>query len=245
MLQDIENKAQNLRTIYFEEFPALYSPGVSLRLGELLHLNNIEMRCNDATCYARSELPSIAPSLETLTMSSLCEVTNAPTAPSKFLHLKYLCIHLYRVSPAYDYFSLASFFDASPSLEIFSLNELMEHDWISGGSSDLRQMQRHCHHNLQRFKITGFGSAKSLVELTCYILESTLSLKCIMLDTTLQGAFRCSDSKSKKCFSMPKGNIMEAQKALLAIKKYIETKVPATVKLNVVEPCRRCHTIGV
>ena len=41
------------------------------------------------------------------------QVTNAPTAPSKFLHLKYLW---------YDYFSLASFFDASPSLEIFSLN---------------------------------------------------------------------------------------------------------------------------
>jgi len=74
MLQDIENKAQNLRTIYFGEFPALYSLGVSLRLGELLHLNNIEMWCNDAACYARSELPSIAPSLETLTMGSLCEV---------------------------------------------------------------------------------------------------------------------------------------------------------------------------
>jgi len=143
MLQDIENKAQNLRTIYFGEFPALYSLGVSLRLGELLHLNNIEMWCNDAACYARSELPSIAPSLETLTMGSLCEMTNAPTAPSKFLHLKYLCIHLGGVSPAYDYFLLASFFDASPSLETFRLNlpqELMEHDWISGGSSDLRQM---------------------------------------------------------------------------------------------------------
>ena len=50
------------------------------------------------------------------------QMTNAPTAPSKFLHLKYLCIHLYRVSPAYDYFSLASFFDASPSLETFRLN---------------------------------------------------------------------------------------------------------------------------
>ncbi|CAL5086940.1 unnamed protein product [Urochloa decumbens] len=246
MMKEIENKAQNLHAIYFGGFPALYSPGQSLRLGELLQLQKIDMWCNDAVYYACAELPSIAPNLETLTISSLREMVNAPTTPSKFLHLKYLCINLVgvKLSPPYDYFSLASIVDSSLSLETFILNlpqELMEDDWNFGCSSDLRQMPQCRHHNLQNFEITGFGSAKSLVELTCYILEST-SLERVTLDTTLLGAFRCSDRKYKKCFPVPsRGIIIEVQKALLAIKTYIETKVPATVKLTVVEPCRRCH----
>lgn len=117
----------------------------------------------------------------------------------------------------------------------------MEDDWGFGCSSDLRQMPQYRHHNFQSFEITGFGSAKSLVELTCYILESTTSLQCVTLDTTLLGAFKCSESKSKKCFSVTRGTIIEVQKALLAIKTYIKKKVPATVQLTVVEPCRLCH----
>ncbi|KAF8700663.1 hypothetical protein HU200_034010 [Digitaria exilis] len=236
MMKEIDNKAQNLHSIYF----------ASLQLGDLLQLNKIDMWCNDGVCYARVELPSIASNLVTLTISSLREMVNAPTAPSKFIHLKHLCIHLggVKLSPAYDYFFLASFIDASPSLETFSLNlpqEPMEDGWGFGCSSDLRQMPQYRHHNFQSFEITGFGSAKSLVELTCYILESTTSLQCVTLDTTLLGAFKCSESKSKKCFSVTRGTIIEVQKALLAIKTYIKKKVPATVQLTVVEPCRLCH----
>ncbi|EEC84363.1 hypothetical protein OsI_30893 [Oryza sativa Indica Group] len=36
---------------------------------------------------------------------------------------------------------------------------------------------------------------------------------------------------------------MEASKALFAIRTYIEGKVPSTVRLNVVEPCSRCHVM--
>lgn len=50
---------------------------------------------------------------------------NTPIVPVKFLHLKYLDIFLAigegGFSPAYDYFSLVSFLDASPILESFVL----------------------------------------------------------------------------------------------------------------------------
>ena len=45
---------------------------------------------------------------------------NTPMVPSRFHHLKFLSISL--GGQSYDYFSLVSFFDASPSLESFFLN---------------------------------------------------------------------------------------------------------------------------
>ena len=45
---------------------------------------------------------------------------NTPMVPSRFHHLKFLSISL--CGQSYDYFSLVSFFDASPSLESFFLN---------------------------------------------------------------------------------------------------------------------------
>lgn len=49
---------------------------------------------------------------------------NIPVLPSKYLHLKYLKISLaaYTFPSTFDYFSLASFFDACPSLEAFFLD---------------------------------------------------------------------------------------------------------------------------
>jgi len=37
---------------------------------------------------------------------------------------------------------------------------------------------------------------------------------------------------------------MEAQSAVLAIREYIEPKVPSTVKLRVLEPCS-CHDVDI
>ncbi|KAL6656431.1 hypothetical protein ACP70R_007257 [Stipagrostis hirtigluma subsp. patula] len=244
MLREIDNQAQNLCRIYLGDFPALYTPRESLHLGELLHLKSIDMMSCSNAYYARAEIPSIAPNVETLTVGSLREMVDTPMAPSKFVHLKHLTIRMFRVnlSPAYDYFSLSSFIDASPNLETFRLSvppELMEHDSIFASSADLRQMPQCHHHKLQSFKITLFCSVKSLIELTCHILENTTSLEHVTLDTTF-GSFRCSDN-NVRCHSMPEDNIMEAHKALLSIETYIKTKVPD--KLNVVEPCRRCHTI--
>ena len=51
---------------------------------------------------------------------------NAPMVANKFLNLKCLNIYLCAVNkaftPAYDYLSLVSFLDASPSLETFILS---------------------------------------------------------------------------------------------------------------------------
>jgi hypothetical protein len=127
-------------------------------------------------------------------------------------------------------------------------------------------MSEHHHKNLKSVKIIGFCSAKSMIELTCHILQNTSSLECLTLDTT-DGATRCcvteydkclsmdSDILTEahearcavaeygKCISMDRDVILDAHKSLLASITYVEGKVPPTVKLNVVEPCSRCHAV--
>uniref|UniRef100_A0A0E0IM43 F-box domain-containing protein n=1 Tax=Oryza nivara TaxID=4536 RepID=A0A0E0IM43_ORYNI len=116
----------------------------------------------------------------------------------------------------------------------------MEDDSIFGDSSNMRQMQEYRHDNLQSVVITCFCSAKSLIELTCCILDCTTSLEYLTLDTT-RGVYSCSTGKHSQCFPMDKAMIPKANRAMLAIETYIERKVPSTVKLNVVKPCPRCH----
>ena len=40
---------------------------------------------------------------------------------------------------------------------------------------------------------------------------------------------------------MNKGDVIQALKAVDAIKRYIDGKVPSSVKFSVLEPCKRCH----
>jgi hypothetical protein len=112
-------------------------------------------------------------------------------------------------------------------------------------SCGLRQIPKRRHCCLKNVKMTGFNSAKSLVELTCYILENVVSLECLTLDT-LEG-FRCPES-SRECHAMMmiKSSVLfrEGHRALKAITCYIKDKVHATVKFTVVELCSRCHTLG-
>ncbi|OEL23326.1 hypothetical protein BAE44_0015655, partial [Dichanthelium oligosanthes] len=228
-LQVIESKAPNLRSLRFIDGRVQHS------FGESLLMKNIYMHSSSVLCHACVELPSISPNLETLTIVSSSEIVNKCTIPSKFLHLKYLHIALSGINifPSYDYFSLVSFLDAAPSLEIFILDFQVtsrhtENDSVFVDSSHLRQMPEHHHDNLRNVKITCFRSAKTLVELTCHILKNA-SIECLTLDTT--------------CFPMRKDALMEAPKALFAIAIYIEGKVPSTVKLSIVPPCSRCHAI--
>ncbi|KAF7066525.1 hypothetical protein CFC21_072496, partial [Triticum aestivum] len=51
----------------------------------------------------------------------------------------------------------------------------------------------------------------------------------------------CSGDGSTRCSGLVRP--WEADKAVLAIEKYIKGKVPSTVKLDVGEPCNRCHVI--
>jgi hypothetical protein len=119
------------------------------------------------------------------------------------------------------------------------------HESVFGGSLQLRQIpdeQRHGHLNSSKsVKIIGFSSAKSLVELTCYVLKNTKSLDCLTLDTTY-GDPKCDTVMSGgSCAPMTEGFLMEARRGAVAIRTYIVDKVPSGVKLTVVEHCNRCH----
>ncbi|CAO2179030.1 unnamed protein product [Urochloa humidicola] len=244
-LQVIESKGSSLSSL------TLFGKVSKLLLGEASQMKFLSMRRHNAVCYARANLPSIVPNLETLELGSWAEV-NTPMLPTKFLNLKHLTIHLngQSLSPSYDYFSLVSFLDASPSLETWWLDvsqEDMKHESIFGGSSHLRQLPE-CHHDrLKSFEVIGFSSAKGLVELTCCIVKSAVSLKQLTLDT-LHGGGRCSGGnesacRGKICCSVSKAVLEEAFRGVAAIRTHIEYEVPPTARLIVLEPCPSCHTL--
>jgi hypothetical protein len=110
-------------------------------------------------------------------------------------------------------------------------------------SRDLRQMPGHLHENIKDVQIIGFCSARSIVELTCHILENAKSLEWLTLSTLYNGEIVCSDRDNSKCPWMSRDTIKEAHRTLLAIKGYIAVKVPCTVELKVVEPCSRCNPL--
>ncbi|XP_044393337.1 uncharacterized protein [Triticum aestivum] len=118
-LKVIEREAPNLSSFHFSRYCL-----IQISLGVALELKKLTMSCPGAVCYARADLPSSLPNIEALSLSSVNEEVNTPMLPSKFLHLKYLNIDLAAMtfSLAYDYCSLISFLDASPSLETFILN---------------------------------------------------------------------------------------------------------------------------
>ena len=97
----------------------------------------------------------------------------------------------------------------------------MQHKSVFGDSSGLREMPEHRHCYLKSVKMVGFSSAKSLVELTCYILKNAVSLDCLTLDT-LDG-FRCSIN-SRKCYTRSRSVLMEAHRALKAIRSYVQSR---------------------
>ncbi|XP_048527817.1 uncharacterized protein LOC125507206 [Triticum urartu] len=259
-LQSIEIEAQCLSNFRF-----ISDHLAHLSFGEALQLKTLVMQCRGALCYARANLPSSLSNLETLSICSHCEVycefsgdyrllkffmqmVTTPMIGSKFSFLKHLTVVL-AAPPAYDYCSLISFFDASPSLETFILNVVwnsMRHPSIFTDPSGTRQMPEHRHDKLKSVTITGFSSAKCLVELTCHILESAKSLEYLTLDTTDGNrVFMCSVNGSDKCYCSPMGRdaIVEARRGLLAIRTYIEGIVPSKVKFTLVEPCSRCHAV--
>ncbi|KAM0918571.1 hypothetical protein ACQ4PT_008761 [Festuca glaucescens] len=246
-LKVIENKAPNLCTV------AIDSDVACVSIGDSLQVKDLEMFCEvefNIVYHARAKFPASMPNLETLSIASAGEMFSTPSVPGKFLHLKHLDICLEvtsgAFSPNYDYFSLLFFLDACSILETFRLEVVqtrMKHDSVLEDPSGLRQMPGHRHDSIKKVDITGFCSAKSMVELTCHILENATSLKCLTLDTILYGYEHLSDHKYGKCPRIGKHMIAEAHKALAAIERYVVGKVPSTVKLNVMKPCSRCHVL--
>ncbi|KAL6844470.1 hypothetical protein ACP4OV_026143 [Aristida adscensionis] len=253
MLQVIESKAPNLSTFDF------YGEPVQLSFGESSQVKNFRVDFSmgpNTFSYAITKLPSITPHLETLTLYSAYERVNTPIVADKFLHLKYLMIYLTYgdeacVPPSYDYLSLASFLNASPVLETFILSvdqKEMKHDSAFGDASPKRQISEHKLDRLKKVQINGFCSAKSMVELTCHILENATSLESVTLDTihdVYEGGntVRCWGRKSGKCWPQSRHMILEGHKTISVIKRDILGRVPSTVKLNIREPCTRCHAI--
>ncbi|KAF6997013.1 hypothetical protein CFC21_013276 [Triticum aestivum] len=109
-------------------------------------------------------------------------------------------------------------------------------------------MPGHHHGNIKDVTIIGFRAAKSMVELTCHILENATLLECLTLDAVydngIEEADRSCVNKSYKCSPLiGKRMIAQAHKGLWAIGRYVADKVPSTVKLNVKKLCERCHVM--
>uniref|UniRef100_K3YBZ5 At1g61320/AtMIF1 LRR domain-containing protein n=1 Tax=Setaria italica TaxID=4555 RepID=K3YBZ5_SETIT len=212
-LKMIDSKAPNISSFSYE------GDHIQLSLGETLQMKKLDIFFHGAVHYAR--------------------MINTPMLNSKYLHLKKLNIVLSATTfpPTYDYFSLVSFFDACPSLETLVLNvsqRKMEHISIFTDPLDLRKMPGQQHHKMKRVKILEFTSAKSLVELTCHIVESITSLERLTLEAH-QSSFKCyvPTHNCSKCSPLPIDVLMEAQRAVLAIRTYVKPKVPSMVKPKV------------
>ncbi|KAF7024625.1 hypothetical protein CFC21_036942 [Triticum aestivum] len=258
MLRVIESTAPNFTTLDF------FGEPVQLVLRESSKVKHLKVGYSykpNAVSYAITKLPSIAPHLQTLAIYSSSETVNTPMVADKFLDIKHLNIHLGEddddaVTPTYDYLSLASFLDACPVLESFTLSvdqSDMQHESVFGDPSlFLRQILQHEHERLKKVQIIGFCSAKSMVELTCDILKNATSLESLTLDCifgagtgAISDSVRCGPSKSGKCWIRSRAMILEAHKAVGAIKRYILERVPPAVKLNVGGPCSRCQAMNV
>jgi len=172
-----------------------------------------------------------------------------PMMSSKFLHLKYLDIYFVNVVQHYlsDYSCLVSFLEASPALETFILriqtDDMLVHDSVfgdldGGAQLHLRQLPECWHHNLKNVMVTGFTSTKGLIEFTRYIVQNSLVLECMTLDTA--GGCCRRTAKRNKCAPMSEGGFREAQKAVEAVRICIEGIVRPSTNLKVLEPCSQC-----
>ncbi|XBI82029.1 hypothetical protein VPH35_090812 [Triticum aestivum] len=242
LLRVIEVEAPNLSNFQF-----MGHRKVHLSFGVGLQFKKFDLYFPGAISYVCADFLSSLRYVEDLSLGSRCEMIDTPVLHSKFLHLKHLNVDLQAMtfSPTYDYCSLISLFDASPFLETLVMNVLQQkmlHESIVGDTSHLRQMPGHHHDSLKTVKIIGFSSAKSLVELTCHIIENTSSLESLTLNTTTGHPFdSCLTNNTGKCNLLGVDFMVEVGRGLLAIRTYVEPKVPSGVELNVVEPCRRCH----
>ncbi|KAK3120847.1 hypothetical protein QOZ80_8BG0642560 [Eleusine coracana subsp. coracana] len=108
---------------------------------------------------------------------------------------------------------------------------------------DWRHIPEHRHGYLKNVKVTGFNSAKGLVEQACYILKNTVSLEFLTLDT-IYCDIRCYLSISIRCDRMSEDILVQARRSVVTIRTYIEDEVPSTVKFTILDPSSRCHVRG-
>lgn len=233
MLEMIESNAPNLSQFKYIGHPIHMSLGNALQLSHMQMMSTSES--NMLYCTG-TKLPSIAPNLQTLCLTSRDEKVNTPMLVGKFFYLKHLEVALIEpsLSPDYDFCSLVSFLSGSPALDTFILRvELptIRHDSVleySDYNSYSRHLLQHSHENLKNVMITGFCSAKSMVEFTNLIIELAPILECLTLDTS-RGHER-KIHKSTMCLHMFEEDLVEAQRARLAIERHVVGNVPSTVR---------------
>ncbi|KAJ1257006.1 hypothetical protein BS78_K237900 [Paspalum vaginatum] len=243
-LEMIDSNAPNLSSLFY------YGNPIYISLGDALQLRKLSFHCChslDTLFYASTKLPFIVPNVQTLVLSTLDETVNTPIASGKFLQLKYLDIKVSspRISPDYDFCSLVSFLDASPALESLIVrialpairqDSVIDDDW--SGYQHPQGLQKQCYDNLKNVMITGFCSAKSMIELTIHIIEKAKALESLTLDTTRGHDRRFT--RIDACLRMYKEALVEAEKARIAIQRYVKGRVPPAVNLNVISPCSKC-----
>ncbi|PVH36153.1 hypothetical protein PAHAL_6G008800 [Panicum hallii] len=194
-LQVVENNAPNLSRFFLGGVEKVKK----LSLGGQKTMKVFTLCRRNAVSYALAELPSIMPNLESLYLCSTSEVHTPPMLPTKFLNLKYLFIQICggTISQPYDYFSLVH-------------QDRREHESVFGGGSALHLRQLPEHLKLKSVEITGFRSAKTLVELTCCIVKSAVSLERLTL-STFDGYGRCLGENNRDCRDFMCGPISKAE----------------------------------
>lgn len=93
-------------------------------------------------------------------------------------------------------------------------------------SLHIRQIPEFQHANLKKVSIMRFSSAKSLIELTCQIIENTPSLRCLVLKlNTTHGLYSSNTHKERY--------LDDIRKTRCAVERYIVGKVPSSVEFKV------------
>ncbi|GJM86811.1 hypothetical protein PR202_ga02705 [Eleusine coracana subsp. coracana] len=152
---------------------------VYLRIPCLQQLNSLEV----LGCGLVQVIESKAPNLSNL----------------RFVGDLHVCLLLGRTPPlkklsvTYDeaaFYARTEFPSSMPNLEALSICSRVEVMPVCQGVSifvdplDLRTVPEHHHDKLRHVEIINFSSAKSLIELTCHILQSIRLLERLTLDTT-------------------------------------------------------------
>uniref|UniRef100_A0ACD5Z987 Uncharacterized protein n=1 Tax=Avena sativa TaxID=4498 RepID=A0ACD5Z987_AVESA len=249
-IQVLEINAPILSTFHYNGFP------LEINIIDPSQLKDVYLASSSPSrilSYGRAKLPSIASNVERLTLRSRGENVNTPMLPHKLLHLKSLEIKLQRsgCSSVYDIFSVVSFLDASPVLESFILHaqrDTIMRDCVAGDDLNYRRESVYQHDRLRRVKFTGFHSAKSLIKLVIYILESAPLLESLTLDTASGYRGKPGDTSKctalrewSKCCRMSERDLKDAEGAVEAAGRYIAWRVPSAVEFKVLEPCRQCN----
>uniref|UniRef100_A0A0D9W9V1 At1g61320/AtMIF1 LRR domain-containing protein n=1 Tax=Leersia perrieri TaxID=77586 RepID=A0A0D9W9V1_9ORYZ len=251
---------KSLKTVYLK-FVHITSEELECLLSSTVLLEKLEIRSCDQLTFLN--IPSHLQQLTILhvvfcTRLQMVEI-HAPKLitfyfrgpPMKILTsnsscLKYMTLHgtLFSGMIHYARTKLHSFASNLQSLTLVSSKEAGEYDagWQDPALQDsnadslhIRRIPEFSHANLKKVFINRFPPSKCLIELTYLIIESASSLQRLKIDTGYG-----FDTRGM-CKRMNKADVIQAVKALDVIKRYIEGKVPSSVKFNVLEPCKRCH----